>query len=141
MRKEGIQAVELQGVSVVDQDGDHVTPLIHGKECAFVIFEHGIAKCAIEIAYQKGEITFQKPISCHLYPVRLNHYKDFETVNYHSWDICNAALDLGVKQDISVYQFLAVPLVRKFGKEWYEQLSYAASHMANGFQTSQKDTK
>ncbi len=124
MRPQGIEAVEKQGVYVTDSDGDTVTPLIDGKECAYTVFDDkGIAMCAIELAYRKGEINFQKPISCHLYPVRLKEYKDFTAVQYHRWEICSPACKLGEQLKIPLYQFLKEPLIRKFGKAWYRELT------------------
>jgi hypothetical protein len=123
MRPEGIEAVEKQGLYVQDNDGDTVTPLIDGKECAFVVFdEKGIALCAIEKAYKAGKIDFRKPLSCHLYPVRLKEYKDFTAVQYHRWDICSAACKLGEQLNVPLYKFLKEPLIRKFGKAWYDEL-------------------
>ena len=87
--------------------------------------ENGICKCAIEKAYREGKTDFYKPISCHLYPVRLQKYKSFTAVNFHKWNICDCALVLGSKLKVPAYVFLKEPLVRKFGKEWYEQLEIA----------------
>jgi hypothetical protein len=126
MAPDGIKAVEQNGKYIIDFDGDIVTPLVENKHCAYVIFEDNMAKCAIEKAYLEGKINFKKPISCHLYPIRISKYKDFEAVNYDKWDICNAACDFGTKLDIKVYQFLKEPLIRKFGKTWYEQLEIIA---------------
>lgn len=129
MRKEGVDAIVKQGTSVIDYDGDIVTPLVNGVECAYVVFEDGITKCAIEKSFEAGEIDFQKPISCHLYPIRVKKYKDFEAVNYHSWDICKNALVLGKKLNVPVYIFLANPLIRKYGIEWYEKLKIASEEL------------
>lgn len=131
----GIEVVELIGTSVIDQDGDLVTPLVNGKECAYVVFEKGVAKCAIEKAFQDGAIDFQKPVSCHLYPIRLNQYKSFVAVNYHCWEICKPALKNGSKNGTPLYQFLAAPLIRKFGQLWFEKLSYAAENMPSAKRT------
>jgi len=127
MNEEGIREIEKQGLYLVDEDGDFVTPLVDGhKHCAFVIFdEKGIAKCSIEKAYNEKVIDFKKPVSCHLYPVRITNYKDFVAVNYHSWNICKPACSCGKKLDVKVYQFLKEPLIRRFGADWYEQLKAA----------------
>jgi hypothetical protein len=123
--KDGVKAIEKQGVFVIDDDGDYTTPLVKGKHCAFTIFDDGIAKCGIEQAYYDKKISWKKPISCHLYPVRINKYKDYEAVNYHKWDICKPACECGAKLDIPVYKFLKEPLIRKYGKDWYKQLELA----------------
>ena len=95
LSSEGIAAIEKDGISVVDSDGDEVTPLINGKECAFSIFEKGIAKCGIEKAFLAGKTTFRKPVSCHLYPIRIKHYSGFYALNYDQWDLCDPARILG----------------------------------------------
>ncbi len=124
------EVIKQQGVSYMDEDGDFVTSIVNGCECVFTYFdEKGVCKCAIEKAYREGKIDFYKPISCHLYPVRLEKYKNFTAVNYHKWSVCHAAWDLGKKTGIPVYRFLKEPLVRRFGTEWYEQLEIAAEEI------------
>lgn len=126
MRQEGIDAIHDQGHYVVDVDGEKVTPLIDGKECAYVNFdEKGVAKCAIEMAYNDGKIGFQKPISCHLYPVRVSKLSVGSAINFHGWQICDPALDCGAKLEVPVFRFLKEPIVRKFGNEFYEALCIA----------------
>jgi hypothetical protein len=122
MTADGMQVVERAGVFDYDMFGHFVTPLVNGCECAFVFFEGGVARCAIEKAFQERAISFAKPLSCHLYPVRLSRYQDFEAVNYHEWHICRDALLNGKQQDIPLYVFLKDALTRKFGNEWYKQL-------------------
>jgi hypothetical protein len=123
----GKETIERTGVFTVDSDGDYVTPLNNGAECAFTIFDDkGIAKCGIEQAYIAGATTFRKPVSCHLYPVRLNQLKDYIAVNYHHWPICAPACACGEKLDVPVYAFLKDSLIRKFGEAWYQQLCEAA---------------
>ncbi len=126
MRKEGIDRVDEVGVFTVDTDGEYVTPLVDGKECAFVNFDqHGIAKCAIEMAYRNGKIDFPKPVSCHLYPIRLTELKDFTAVNYHHWPVCDPARSCGAKLDVKVFRFLKEPIIRKFGADFFQQLESA----------------
>lgn len=122
MRHEGIRVVEKNGVFDYDVNGEYVTPLIHDKDCAFVYYDDGIARCAIEKAFEAGKISFRKPISCHLYPVRVKVYKETEAVNYHKWSICNSACVLGKEKQISLVLFLREPLIRKYGQFWYEDL-------------------
>ena len=128
MDPEGIKQIEKNGVFEIDNDGDYVTPLINQEQCAYVYFdEKKIAKCAIEKAYLEGKITWKKPISCHLYPIRIQKYKDYEAVNYHRWSICSDACSFGNKLNVPVYEFLKEPLIRKYSQEWYNQLEAALS--------------
>lgn len=121
------QIIEKQGVSYTDEDGDAVTSIVDGRECVFSYTdEQGICKCAIEKAFREGKTDFYKPISCHLYPVRLQQYKGFTAVNYHRWSLCRCAEHLGQKLQMPVFRFLKEPLLRRFGSEWYEQLEIAA---------------
>lgn len=126
MTAEGIQAIQEQGVAITDSDGDLVTPLIAGKECAFTVFENGIATCAIEKAWNDGKIDFQKPISCHLYPIRVKEYSNFTAINYHQWEVCAPARELGKQINLPVYKFLKDALIRAYGKEFYSQLEESA---------------
>jgi hypothetical protein len=125
----GQESIEKNGIVVIDEDGDKVTPLINGKECAFTVMKNGIAYCAIEQAYNKKAIKFQKPISCHLYPIRIKEFNEFTAVNYHQWSICESAKTCGNINGITLYEFLKEPLIRKFGKQWYKQLAIAAKKL------------
>lgn len=119
--------IKEHGVAYRDYDGDMVTSIVHGKDCVFTYYdEKGICKCAIEKAYREGRTNFYKPISCHLYPIRLQKYKDFTAVNYHRWSICKAAVLLGKKEGLKVYEFLKEPLIRRFGEDWYNELVLVA---------------
>ncbi len=122
MRKEGVEVVDKNGVFDYGMDGDYVTPLVNGRECAFVYFENNISYCAIEKAFLEGKIDFKKPISCHLYPIRITEYADFDAVNYHQWPICSPALSYGKELGVAVYQMLKEPLIRKYGSKWYQEL-------------------
>ena len=106
-----------------------MTPLIQGGECAYAIEEKGSCWCAIEKAWYEGKCDFRKPISCHLYPIRVTKYEGFEALNYNRWDICKAAVLLGKKEDVPVYKFLKEPLIRKFGEEWYRELEVTAEEL------------
>lgn len=120
---EGIKAIEEQGTHVLDDDGDFSTPTIGGKECAYALYDaKGILKCGIEQAYYDGKISWKKPISCHLYPIRITKKKNFEAVNYHKWSICSPACTLGKELQVPLYKFLKDPLVRKYGQAWYDEL-------------------
>jgi hypothetical protein len=131
LRPEGIMAIKKQGVSVIDEENENVTPLIEGKECAYTVFEDGIARCAIEKAFYAGVVNFRKPISCFLYPVRIKKYKSFEAVNYDLWEICDEARILGQSANVAVYQFTSKALIQKYGEEWYKKLDDAASEISN----------
>ncbi len=121
-----------QGVSYIDTDDEPVTSIVNGEECVFTYTDkNGICKCAIEKAYREGKTNFYKPISCHLYPVRLQKYEDYIAVNYHRWRVCNCARQLGGKLKVPVYQFLKEPLIRKFGESWFEQLEIADAVLKN----------
>lgn len=122
MLPDGIRAVKENGVFDYDHDGTFVTPLIHGGDCAFINFTKGIAWCTIERAFEDGKIPFRKPISCHLYPVRLAKIGEHEAVNYHQWQICKPALDTGTKEGLPLYVFLKDALIRRYGKDWYRKL-------------------
>ena len=125
MRPEGIRAVEEQGSWMIDRDGDKVTPLVGREECAYVIFENDIAWCAIEKAYKEGVITYQKPVSCHLYPIRVSPLNSAIALNYHKWSICEPARVLGKKEDLPVFRFLKDPITRVYGKDFYDELELA----------------
>ncbi|MEO6882801.1 MAG: DUF3109 family protein [Bacteroidia bacterium] len=122
---DGVKAIEKQGPYVLDADKEYTTTLVKDKHCAYVYFENKIAKCAIEKAFNEGKINFKKPISCHLYPVRITKHKEYDAVNYHKWEICKPACECGSKLNVPVYKFLKDPLIRKYGKNWYEQLELA----------------
>ena len=126
MRPEGIRAVEEQGTFAIDIDQDLVTPLVNNRECAYVYFaEDGGTRCAIEAAYKKGKIDWKKPISCELFPVRINEYPTFTAINVQLLDICQCACSLGKAFEMPVYKFLKEPLIKRFGKEWYQKMEEA----------------
>lgn len=124
--------IDKQGVFYIDEDNEPVTSIVNGRECVFTYTdENGVCKCAIEKAYREGKTDFYKPISCHLYPVRLQKYNSFTAVNIHKWNICNCARTLGSSLNVPTYKFLKEPLVRKFGEEWYAQLEIADKQFYN----------
>jgi len=122
MTEMGIKTVEEHGVFDYDIHANFVTPLINDGECAFACFKNGIAYCAIEKAFFDGKTRFRKPVSCHLYPVRITRYASFDAVNYQKWNICKPALKLGNKEGLPLYKFLKEALIRKYGSEWYNEL-------------------
>lgn len=127
MTEAGKKAVDTNGVFDYDIAGDFVTPLVNGRECAYANFTNGIAWCAIEKAWEEGVIKFRKPVSCHLYPVRITSYASYDAVNYHAWDICRSALVNGRRIGMPLYVFLKDALIRKYGKLWYNKLEKEAS--------------
>tara|TARA_B110000444_G_scaffold151768_2_gene141996 strand:- start:7067 stop:7648 length:582 start_codon:yes stop_codon:yes gene_type:complete len=127
LSKKGIKSLKEQGNYIKGVDGEWETPLIDGKECSYTVFDHkGQAQCGIEKAHKAGEINFYKPISCHLYPIRVQNYSEFTAVNYHEWSICDTACSLGSELKIPIYKFVKNALIRRFGKQWYEKLSITA---------------
>lgn len=123
LSKEGIKVIEKEGTHTVDDDGEYCTPIIKGRECVYAIYdEKNVLKCGIEQAYLDGKIDYKKPISCHLYPIRITKKKNFEAVNYHKWSICSAACALGKELQVPLYKFLKDPLIRKYGETWYNEL-------------------
>jgi hypothetical protein len=130
MTAKGIATIEREGTYVTDFEGDYTTPCVEiNKECAYVIWENGITKCAIEKAYEMGEISWKKPISCHLYPIRITKYPEFDVLNYDRWSICSPACAFGDELKVTVYEFLKEPLIRKYGAEWYQELEEQVSYM------------
>lgn len=131
MTKKGIKTVAKKGKWLIDSDGDKVTPLINNAECAYTYKdEKGTILCAIEKAYLEKEIDFHKPISCHLYPIRITAYRDFDAVNYESNKLCIPARINGEKLGVPLYKFVKEPLIRKYGEEWYKQLEIAAEELS-----------
>lgn len=123
LSKEGLAAIEKEGLYIKDFEGDYSTTTINGKECAFAIYDDkNVLKCGIEQANLDGKTTFKKPLSCHLYPIRITKYDHYEALNYDRWDICSAACTLGQKLGVPVYKFLKDALIRKYGEAWYQKL-------------------
>lgn len=131
LRPEGIAAIEAQGTWVNGTDGDLETPLIDNKDCAYVIFDGKTALCGIEQAYNQGIVSWKKPVSCHLYPIRVKDYTEFAAVNYDRWDICDAACALGAELEVPVYKFVKEALIRRFGEDWYAELEKVAEEIKN----------
>lgn len=123
----GIKVIKEQGAYIKLETGEFETPLVGGKECVYTHFEpDGSAHCGIERAHKAGAVDLRKPISCHLYPVRVQEYSEFSAVNYHRWPICSDACSLGASLKVPVYQFVKEALIRKFGEDWYQELTLVA---------------
>ena len=129
LRKEGIEAIERLGTSVIGTDGTLETTLIDEKDCAYVIFDGQTALCGIEQAYNQGEVSWKKPVSCHLYPIRVKDFTEFAAVNYDRWDICDDACTLGKELQVPIYIFVKEALIRKFGEDWYSELEKVAEEL------------
>lgn len=130
MKPEGVASIERNGFVVVDEDGDLTTPLIDDMECAYSFEEGGVTLCAVEKAWREGRTKFQKPVSCHLYPIRVSKFRNGTYgLNYHRWNVCAPAVECGKKTGVPVYQALKEPLIRCFGEEFYEKLTEADKYM------------
>lgn len=126
MTQEGVEAIEQQGFMVVDCDGDYTTPLVGDAECAYSYNENGVTLCAIEKAYLRGESPFRKPVSCHLYPVRVVQFSNGSVgLNYHRWDVCRSACENGRKKGVPIYKCVKEAIIRRFGEEFYKALEAA----------------
>ncbi len=120
---EGRKAIEEQGLYIKDWEDDYSTPTIADRECAYALYdEKGILKCAIEQAFFDGKTDFRKPISCHLYPIRITKHDHYDALNYDRWHICSDACSHGEQLGVELYKFLKAPLIRKYGEAWYKQL-------------------
>lgn len=130
MTPEGIVSIEKNGFMVVDEDGDYTTPLVNDAECAYSVTENGITFCAIEKAYKEGKTSFIKPISCHLYPIRLATFGNGSIgMNYHRWGVCSGALAKGSELGLPMYKMLKEPIIRRFGKDFFAELEQVAAFL------------
>ena len=128
--------IDRQGVAYTDRDGDLVTSIVGGKDCVFTCYADMLLNgqqvtncclCALEKAFRAGKTCFCKPISCALYPIREKRFSnELVGLNYNRWAVCKDAVALGRQLDMPVYCFLAEPLKRRFGEEWYKALCEVA---------------
>lgn len=138
LSEEGKKAIEQQGTYIKDHEDEFSTPTINHKECAYAIYDDkGTLKCGIELAFNDDKISFRKPISCHLYPLRITSYQQYDAVNYDRWHICDPACSLGESLKMPLYKFLKIPLIRKYGARWYRKLEEIISE--NGSEHHTKD--
>lgn len=134
----GRKIVERNGFMVVDGIDEYSTPLIDGADCVFAFHEDGVAYCAIERAYMRGECQFRKPVSCHLYPIRVKRFRNGTVgLNYNRWDICSSALECGRKCGVPMYRMLKDAITRAFGEEFYEALGEAEEYIKNYEETEE----
>jgi hypothetical protein len=127
---EGRAEIERQGFAVVDEDGDLVTPLVGDAECAYSYNEGGVTLCAVERAWKEGLTPFRKPISCHLYPIRVMRFGDGSLgLNYHRWAVCESARELGRAKGVPMFRMLEEAIVRRFGPDFFHALEAAESYL------------
>ncbi len=129
LRPEGIEAIEKMGAWVNGTEQELETPLIKNHDCAYLFFDVKTSLCCIEQAYNQGVISWKKPISCHLYPIRITDFSEFSAVNYDRWDICDDACTLGAELQVPVYKFVKEALIRRFGEDWYLELDKVAQEL------------
>lgn len=123
--------IDHQGVAYTDCEGDLVTSIVNGKDCVFTCYGNdSCCFCATDKAYREGRTAWCKPISCALYPIREKRFKDGTSgLQYHRWNICRPAVKKGRELNLRIYQFLKDPLIRRFGKEWYDELCEVAKQI------------
>lgn len=133
LRPEGIAVIEEKGLSTYYAEMESQgTQLLADGACVFLTFDaRGIAKCGIERAWEAGATDFQKPISCHLYPVRVSKNEEvgFVALNYDRWEICSAACQAGKRDRLPLYQFVKAAIIRKFGEQFFEEMEAVASYL------------
>jgi hypothetical protein len=129
LRKEGVEAIIEKGTSITDFQNDIVTPLIGNEECAYTVMSDNIFMCGIEKAWADGKTSFRKPLSCHLFPIRIKHYSSFKGVNYEELPICSPAREKGCRERVFVFEFLREPLIRAIGEDTYKELCIAAAEL------------
>jgi hypothetical protein len=132
MSTKGLNAIKNNDFHNVDSDGDKVTKLVDGKECVFVVFDkNNIAKCSIESAFRKNKIHFNKPISCHLYPLRVKKYDSFTAINVDSWHVCKPACECGTELNVPLFKFLKDAIVRSWDLDFFHHLDSVYNEFFN----------
>ena len=130
MRPELASKISKNNFHYSIHEGEQMVSLNKGKECVFVTFDaNGTSKCSIEMAFREGKTNFLKPLSCHLYPIRVKSFEEFEAINYEKWDICQKACELGESHNVPVFRFLKEPLIRAFGNDFYKELEVIADEL------------
>ena len=138
LRPEALSVIDESGVWEERKDGGHATTCVDGAECVFVTYEGPVAKCALQRAYHEGRISFPKPISCHLFPVRVERYGDHEALNYEEIALCVSARGNGRRQGMQLAEFLREPLIRKYGEQWYDEFLTACKERRAAFRPPEK---
>jgi hypothetical protein len=131
MSYDGLELLASEGFHEGEEIDDIATTCLPTGECVFAYSQNGILGCAMEKTFREGMSDFYKPISCHLYPVRIGKVGEMESVGYHEWDICKAACSLGNELNVPVYRFLKEPLIRKYGEDWYDELEVIYEEFKN----------
>lgn len=127
---EARKVINRQGVAYSDPEGELVTSIVNGKDCVFTCYgEDGCCYCAIEKAFRTGLCKFKKPVSCHLYPIRVKRIGNGWGLNYDRWDVCRAAVIKGEKEGVPIYKYLKEPLIRRFGQAWYDELTLTVDEL------------
>ncbi len=130
LNDEAVQIIEQEGKYVYDREFGWVTPTMRNGMCVYgLVDENGIVKCSFEQVYNEGKIKWKKPISCHLYPIKISKSKntDQEYVNYEPRDpMCNPGCALGQKLKVPAFVFLKEAVIRKYGEDFYEVLTQIA---------------
>ena len=129
LRSDGKSAIEEQGTSITDSDKDLVTPLIDNMDCAYSVFGGEVLMCGIEKAWSEGKISFRKPLSCHLFPIRVKQFSGFTAVNYQELSICSGGREKGKRAGIYLYEFLKEPMIMAFGEKIYQELCISAEYL------------
>ena len=121
LRPEALDVIDQEGVWEEIAPGHYATTCVGDAECVFVRYDGPVAKCAIQESYHEGKVDFEKPISCHLYPIRVQRLGEFEALNYEQIDICAPGRVHGKDMGIGLAEMLQGPLTRKYGQDWYAQ--------------------
>ena len=137
---EAQSVIDRQGVAYTDVEGDLVTSIVRGRDCVFTCYgADGCCYCASDKAFREGRCSWPKPISCALYPIREKQFGNgLVGLQYHRWEICKPAVELGRKLQLKIYQFLKDPLVRRFGQAWYDELCEVARQLESEAQNAEE---
>ncbi|GAB5536372.1 MAG: DUF3109 family protein [Rubricoccaceae bacterium] len=129
LRPDALATIDQKGPWTGSEREGYAVTTVNGAECVFVVYEKGVAKCAIQQAHWRGQLEFEKPLSCHLYPIRVETYGEgedaVEVINYESIDMCRPAIPHGRRTGTQLAGFLAHPLSRRYGSEWVERFQTA----------------
>ena len=130
LSQEAKNKISKDGKYIYDKEGKMETPLLDGKACVYVHYKsNGLLECGIEKAYNEGQIELKKPLSCHLYPIRIKEYSSFTAVNYHKWGICSEACSFGENHKKPLFQFVKEALIKRFGDDWFIELEKVAKEL------------
>lgn len=136
LRPEALKVIDREGSWEEVGNGHYATTCVDGAECVFVTYDGPVAKCAIQRAHDEGAIDFPKPISCHLFPVRVASHGEMDVLNYERIGLCEPARKMGTRRSLQVADFLRVPLIRKYGATWYAKFREACELRRKTLQSS-----